>query len=120
MSAENVQNIAFKWISAFNSHNLEQLLDLYDDEAQHYSPRLKLINPDSQGKLIGKDNLRLWWQESFSKLPTLQYKPVNFTANVDRIFIEYIRSVAGENDALIAEVLSVKNGKIIESRVYIF
>jgi len=32
--------------------------------------------------------------------------------------MEYIRSVSGENDMLVAEVLEIKNDKIIFSRVY--
>lgn len=119
MSAEKLQNIAFKWIGAFNNHNLDQLLALYDDEATHYSPKLKIKNPETNGKLESKNNLRIWWQEAFETLPTLQYKPVTFTANSDRIFMEYIRIVEGENDTLVAEVLVVKDGKIIESRVYL-
>ena len=36
----------------------------------------------------------------------------------DRVFMEYVRNVAGEEDMLVAEVLEVKDGKIIASRVY--
>jgi hypothetical protein len=32
--------------------------------------------------------------------------------------MEYIRRVAGEPDMLIAEVLEIKDGKIVASRVY--
>ena len=120
MSAEKLQNIAFKWIGAFNNHDLEQLMALYDDETEHYSPKLRIKNPETDGKLTGKNNLRIWWQEAFETLPSLQYKPVTFTANSDRIFMEYIRIVESENDTLVAEVLVVKDGKIIESRVYLF
>jgi hypothetical protein len=44
MTPENLQSIAFKWFDAFNNHQLEQLLSLYDDDAEHYSPKLKIRN----------------------------------------------------------------------------
>jgi hypothetical protein len=44
--------------------------------------------------------------------------PTSFTANENRVFMEYTRQVAGENDLLVAEVLEIKEGKIVFSRVY--
>ena len=118
MAAEKLQSIAFKWFEAFNNHNLEQLLSLYDDEAEHFSPKLKIRNPETQGLVTGKDALSSWWQDAFDRLPSLHYKVTSLTANADRVFMEYIRSVEGEDDMLVAEVLVVKEDKIIASRVY--
>lgn len=118
MTPENLQSIAFKWFDAFNNHNLEQLLSLYDDDAEHYSPKLKIRKPETQGMIIGKPALREWWQDAFDRFPSLNYKVTSLTANGDRVFMEYIRSVDGEENMLVAEVLIVKEGKIIASRVY--
>ena len=60
MTPENLQSIAFKWFDAFNNHQLEQLLSLYDDDAEHYSPKLKIRKPETQGMIIGKQALREW------------------------------------------------------------
>ncbi|OOG77368.1 nuclear transport factor 2 family protein [Flavobacterium sp. A45] len=118
MTAEKLQSIAFKWFEAFNNHNLEQLLSLYDDEAEHFSPKLKIRKPETQGLVTGKEALSSWWQDAFDRLPSLHYKVTSLTANADRVFMEYIRSVEGEDDMLVAEVLVVKEDKIIASRVY--
>ncbi|NBW27272.1 MAG: nuclear transport factor 2 family protein [Flavobacteriaceae bacterium] len=118
MTPENLQSIAFKWFDAFNNHNLEQLLSLYDDDAEHYSPKLKIRKPETQGMIIGKPALREWWQDAFDRFPSLNYKVTSLTANGDRVFMEYVRSVDGEENMLVAEVLIVKEGKIIASRVY--
>lgn len=118
MTSENLQSIAFKWFAAFNEHNLEQLLSLYDDEAQHFSPKLKIAKPETNGYISGKQQLREWWQDAFERLPTLHYKVTSLTANTDRIFMEYVRTVEGETGTLIAEVLEIKENKIIASRVY--
>ena len=70
MTPESLQSIAFRWFEAFNNKQLEKLLSLYQDDAEHFSPKLK------------------------------------------------IRKVEGEADMLVAEVLEVKEAKIIKSRVY--
>ncbi|MES2545478.1 MAG: nuclear transport factor 2 family protein [Bacteroidota bacterium] len=118
MNPEKLESIAFKWFDAFNNHNLEQLLSLYDDEAQHFSPKLKIHKPETNGLVIGKSALREWWHDAFDRLPTLNYKVTSLTANGDRVFMEYIRTVSGEENMLVAEVLVVKENKIIASRVY--
>lgn len=111
-------SIAHKWLETFNNHNLEQLLSLYDDDAEHFSPKLKIHRPETQGFITGKQALREWWQDAFNRLPSLNYKVKSLTANGDRVFMEYIRTVDGEDDMLIAEVLEIKEEKIIASRVY--
>jgi predicted SnoaL-like aldol condensation-catalyzing enzyme len=118
MTTEKLQSIAFKWFQAFNDHNLEQLLSLYDEEAAHFSPKLKMRKPETEGLVVGQEALRDWWQDAFDRLPSLHYKVTSLTANTDRVFMEYVRTVEGEEDMLVAEVLVVKEDKIVASRVY--
>jgi ketosteroid isomerase-like protein len=117
MEQRNLE-IAKSWFQAFNEHNLENLLALYDDNAEHYSPKLKIHQPDTNGLVKGKAALRTWWQDAFDRLPTLHYKTTSLTANSERVFMEYIRQVENEPDMLVAEALEIKNGLIIASRVY--
>lgn len=116
--SQNLDSIAFKWFDAFNEHNLEKLLSLYDDKAQHYSPKLKVRNPETNGLISGKDALRIWWQDAFERLPSLHYEVKSLTSNEYRVFMEYIRRVDGEPDMMVAEILSIENNKIIFSKVY--
>ena len=110
--------IAKKWLAAFNEHNLEILLSLYDDNAEHFSPKLKLRNPESEGKIKGIDAMRNWWKDAFERIPKLTYQEKTITASDDRVFMEYTRVVPGEENLNVAEVLEIKNGLIIASRVY--
>jgi predicted SnoaL-like aldol condensation-catalyzing enzyme len=118
MSAEKNLSIAHLWCEAFNAHNLEKLLSLYDEEAEHFSPKLKIRHPETNGLVTGKNALRSWWQDAFDRLPSLQYKVTSLTSNSDRVFMEYIRTVENEADMLVAEVLEIKENRIIASRVY--
>ena len=118
MSAQNNKQIATQWFKAFNEHHLENLLSLYDNEAQHYSPKLKNRMPETNGLIKGKQALRDWWKEAFDRLPSLQYEVIKLTADEDQVFMEYIRHVSGEEDLSVGEVLQIENGKIVFSRVY--
>ncbi len=141
-------DIGRNWIQHFNSKDLDKLLDLYDDKAVHYSPRLrKGDNPE--GRIVGKEQLRQWWQDSFDSLPNLRYDLETIlveseTPSVEKpspsqtrstfsaleyifgktevqqtIFIKYKRTVSGQPDMYVAEEFKVRSGKIVESRVYL-
>ncbi|MEQ1553563.1 MAG: nuclear transport factor 2 family protein [Ferruginibacter sp.] len=111
------KQVALHWFEAFNEHNLEKLLQLYDDNATHYSPKLKIRMPETNGLLIGKNELTAWWKDAFERIPNLYYNCTSLTANDDRVFLEYLRKVPGEVDILVAEVLEIDE-RIIASRVY--
>lgn len=118
MQARDIEHIAMKWFEAFNTKQLDRLLDLYAEDAEHFSPKLKIRKPETGGLVKGRAALREWWQDAFDRLPTLYYKVTSLTANEQRVFMEYIRTVQGEEDMLVAEVLEVRDGMIVASRVY--
>lgn len=118
MIPERNKSIAQHWLAAFNKHNLENLLALYDENAEHYSPKLKTRQPETKGLIKGKAALRSWWKDAFDRLPTLRYEVRKLTADEEQVFMEYTRHVSGEEDLQVGEVLEIKNGLIIFSRVY--
>ena len=116
-SAKNKQ-IAVNWLEAFNSKNLEKLLRLYHPQALHYSPKLKIAKPETNGLIKGKNELENWWRDAFIRLPGLHYAMVKLTADEEQVFIEYVRKVPGDADLKVGEVLEIKEGLIVHSRVY--
>ncbi len=113
-----LKEIARQWFEAFNKHDIEMLLNLYHNEAEHYSPKLKVHQPQTNGFIKGKTALRNWWADAFNRLPNLHYEVLNLTADNKQVFMEYLRQTPGETDLIVGEVLQIKDGKIIASRVY--
>lgn len=112
------EQIAIQWFDAFNTQSLDELLVLYDEHAKHFSPKLKIKKPATNGLIEGKKALREWWADAFKRLPGLHYEVQTITANEHRVCMEYIRELPGDEDMNVAEVLDIENGKIIYSRVY--
>jgi hypothetical protein len=113
-----LNTIANQWFAAFNEQNLDKLLDLYHDQAEHYSPKLKARHPETNGLIKGKPALRAWWKDAFERLPTLRYKVIRLTPHENRVFMEYIRQVSGEDDLYVGEMLEIENGFIVASAVF--
>ncbi|HEY0976885.1 MAG TPA: nuclear transport factor 2 family protein [Flavobacteriales bacterium] len=110
--------IAQRWFAAFNAHDLEALLALYSEDAEHFSPKLLARRPETGGLVRGKNALRDWWQDAFDRLPTLNYEVHKLTADDEQVFMEYLRHVEGEPVLRVGEVLEIKRGTIVASRVY--
>lgn len=117
MSAIN-KAVALRWFAAFNAHDLEALLSLYAEDAEHFSPKLKVRQPETNGLITGKAALRAWWRDAFDRLPSLHYEVVKLTADEEQVFMEYIRQVKDEADLRVGEVLEIRDGVIVASRVY--
>jgi 8-oxo-dGTP diphosphatase len=109
---------ARRWLQQFNARDLDGLLALYADDAVHVSPKLRDRKPETRGEIRGKPALRAWWADAMERLPGLRYEERHLTALGDRVFMEYLRTVPGEADLLVAEVLVVRDGRIVESRVF--
>lgn len=112
------EEIANRWFECFNTKQLDELISLYAENARHFSPKLKLRKPETGGWIEGQSALKAWWADAFQRLPSLRYEVKTLTANEQRIFMEYRRTVQGEEDMMIAEVLEIREGKIQSSRVY--
>lgn len=112
------EEIAIRWFECFNTKQLDELISLYAENARHFSPKLKLRKPETGGWIEGQAALKAWWANAFQRLPSLRYEVKTLTANEQRIFMEYLRTVQGEEDMMIAEVLEIRDGKIQSSRVY--
>ena len=117
MKEENLAALK-KWFDGFNSGNLELLLSLYHENAEHFSPRLKIRKPETKGLIKGKEQLREWWKDAFERLPGLHYQPQYIIADDQNVFTEYLRTVPGEDDLVAGEVLFFENGLIVKSKVF--
>lgn len=113
-----LHSLARRWLEAFNARKLDDLLALYDEDAVHVSPKLRDRQPETKGEIRGVPALREWWQGAMERLPGLRYEPLHLTASGDRVFMEYLRTVPGEPDLVVAEVLVVRDGRIVHSMVF--
>jgi len=91
MSDSELIEIAQQWFLGFNNKDLKSLLLLYDENAEHFSPKLKVRHPETNGLIRGQKALQSWWQDAFDRLPSLHYEIVRLTPYEDRVFMEYVR-----------------------------
>jgi ketosteroid isomerase-like protein len=118
MTPDELKQLARTWLAAFNRRDLDALLALYADHAVHTSPKLRDRHPETRGEVSGKAALAEWWRGAMERLPGLRYEEQHLTASDDRVFMEYLRHNPGEPSMAVAEVLVVKDGRIVASHVF--
>jgi len=60
-----------QWMSAFNSHNVENIVALYAEDAELFDSGMRRARK-------GRDEIRGWFTQRFQQMPTIQYKPTRF------------------------------------------
>lgn len=115
---DDLRALARRWLGCFETHDVKTLVSLYAEDARHTSPKLRALRPETGGFLIGRAALEEWWADAFRRIPGLRYVERALTADAERVFMEYTRTVPGEPDLPVAEVLVVRDGHIVASQVY--
>jgi hypothetical protein len=91
---EQAAALGREWTDAWNRHDLEAILDHYDDAVVFCSPFVARIAGEASGMLKGKARLRAYFAEALKKYPDLHFREVRALAGVSSVTLTY-RSVAG-------------------------
>lgn len=103
LTTETAEDVAARWRDAWNSHDVDRVLDCYVDDVEFWSPFVaEFVHPE--GRLTGKDQLRSYVAGAFRRRPDLKFpKPRHVAVGVSSITLVYDsmhRSVAVETMVL--------------------
>jgi hypothetical protein len=68
-----------EWMAAWNSHDVERILEHYADDVEYWSPFIAAMaqpgGPGADGRLIGKDQVRAYFSAALQKYSELHFDP---------------------------------------------
>jgi hypothetical protein len=82
------------WITAFNTHNVEQIVSLYSDDAELFDPGMRYPRR-------GRDAIRTWFTQRFGQMSTIQYTRTNSFLGTNEGAVTWIAS--GKTPALLRQ-----------------
>jgi len=92
------RKFAQDWVDAWNSHDLERILDHYDDDVILTSPvARKLLNGD--GTVQGKAALRDYFLRGIQAYPNLHFDLIEVLWGTETIVLLYFNNVRGSKTA---------------------
>ncbi len=94
LTKEKAAQIVNEWIDAWNEHDVERILSHYSFEIEHTTPiAVKLLGLED-GTIIGRNDLRKYFNKALSIALDLKFELIDFYFSVNSIAICY-KSVLG-------------------------
>lgn len=105
------RRFAFDWVDAWNSHDLERILDHYDDDIAITSPvALNLLN-NGDGVVNGKSALRSYFLRGIEAYPNRRFALIDVLWGVETVIVYYETNVRGNKAAEVMQLNS--SGRIL-------
>ena len=73
MTRDEAWNLANHWVAAWNAHDLDLIMTHYEDAIELTSPVAAQLLGSSDGKVIGKENLRAYFQRGLQAYSELNF-----------------------------------------------
>jgi predicted ester cyclase len=89
MNKDEAWNFANDWVAAWNAHGLERILSHYEDAVELTSPVAAQILGKSDGKVVGKANLRAYFQRGLEAYPELHFQLESVFWGVNSVVLCY-------------------------------
>jgi predicted ester cyclase len=89
MTKEEAQQLANDWIAAWNSHDLDAILSHYDDAVELTSPVAAQLLGRPDGKVVGKPELRAYFQRGLTAYPDLHFQLHDVLCGLNTVVLYY-------------------------------
>lgn len=99
----NSKRICRARLNAWNSHDINSILEHYDNNVEFYSPLISLLNFNKDGVIQNKADLKTYFEIGLNAYPDLHFQLHHCFVGVDS-FVIYYTSVKGR---LAAEVFEL-------------
>jgi SnoaL-like domain len=89
MTKDEAWAFANHWIAAWNAHDLELILTHYDDAVELTSPVAAQLLGKPDGKVVGKANLKAYFQRGLEAYPELNFRLENVFSGLNSVVLCY-------------------------------
>ena len=90
MTRDEACKLAEHWVAAWNAHDLELILTHYDDVVELTSPVAAQLLGTADGKVVGKANLRAYFQRGLAAYPELHFHLENVLWGINSVVLCYL------------------------------
>jgi predicted ester cyclase len=103
VTREEAWNLANHWVAAWNAHDLGSIMTHYEDAVELTSPVAAQLLGTPDGKVIGKTNLRAYFQRGLEAYPELHFSLEDVLWGVNSV-VFYYRNQKGTRTAEFMEM----------------
>jgi hypothetical protein len=89
MTRKEAWKLAEHWIAAWNAHNLDLIMTHYEDSIELTSPVAAQLLGTTDGRVVGKANLRAYFQRGLEAYPALHFRLEDVLWGVNSVVLYY-------------------------------
>jgi ketosteroid isomerase-like protein len=89
VTKDEAWKLAEHWVAAWNAHDLELIMTHYEDGVELTSPVAAQLLGTADGKVVGKANLRAYFQKGLATYPELQFRLEDVLWGVSSVVLCY-------------------------------
>jgi ketosteroid isomerase-like protein len=90
LTRDEAWKLAKEWVAAWNAHDLELILAHYEDDVELTSPVAAQLFGTAAGKVVGKANLRAYFQRGLTAYPELHFQLEDVLWGVSGVVLYYL------------------------------
>lgn len=110
MTRDAAWNLGHRWVEAWNAHDLDLIMTHYEDAVELISPIAAHLLGTSDGKVVGKENLRAYFRRGLEAYPELHFRLANVLWGVNSVVFYY----PNQKGARAAEFMELSTiGKVV-------
>ncbi len=107
VNKEEAWKLAKDWVAAWNAHDLEAIMTHYDDAVELTSPVAARLLGIADGRVVGKTNLRAYFQRGLEAFPELNFQLEDVLWGLNSLVL-YYKNQKGTQTAEFMEVSSAR------------
>jgi predicted ester cyclase len=90
VTRDEALTLANHWVATWNAHDLDAIMSHYDDAIELTSPAAAQLLGLPNGKVIGKANLRAYFQRGLEAYPKLHFHLEDVLWGLNSVVLYYI------------------------------
>ena len=109
MTKDEARKLASDWVAAWNAHDLDLIMAHYEDAIELTSPVAAQLLGTPDGRVLGKPNLRAYFQRGLEAYPELHFHLEDVLWGINSVVLYYTNQ-KGTRTAEFMELSA--NGKV--------
>jgi hypothetical protein len=90
VTKDEMEKLAQAWAAAWNAHDLDAILSHYEEAVELTSPAAAQLLGAPEGRVVGKANLRAYFQRGLQAYPELHFQLENVLCGIQSVVLYYI------------------------------
>jgi hypothetical protein len=113
MTKDQAWNLANQWVAAWNAHDLDMIMAHYEDTVELTSPVAAQLLGTPDGKVVGKANLRAYFQRGLQAYPELNFRLEDVLWGVNSMVLYYANQKGTRTAEFMQLTAAVKVARVV-------